>query len=122
MHFIYGPQLLVQTSAGLIQDFRNPETLPGSEQTDRKPSKLLKATSGPGEETLAEVGVITKQMEPKNIKREKLSSGDLTRLLDHASPEASTDALLDFTVAEASLIRSPLESKAHLFGGCGGHR
>ena len=96
-------------------------SLPGHKQTDRKPSKLLKAISGPGEETLAEVGVITKQVEPKNIKREKLSLGDLTGLLDHASPEASADPLLDFIVTEASLIRSPLESKAHLLGGCGGH-
>lgn len=59
---------------------------------------------------LAEAGVITKQMEPKKdkIKREKLDPSDITGLLDHASPEASGDPPLDFTVTEACLSQESI--------------
>lgn len=59
---------------------------------------------------LAEVGVIPKQMQPKTdkIKREKLDPSDITGLLDHASPEASADPRLDFTVTEACLSQESM--------------
>lgn len=91
----------------------------GHEYRKRKLSTLLKGLLGLGEETLAEVGILTKPMERKNPEKEKLDPGDVTGLLGHAPPEASAGLPLDFTVTEASSSQEALGMQSLRLGGRG---
>lgn len=76
--------------------------LPGHEHRNRKLSKLLKAYWNWERKHVLRLESFPRN-ESRKVKREKLTPGDITGLLDHASPEASADPPVDFTMIEASL-------------------
>lgn len=57
---------------------------------------------GLGEEMLAKVGGSSPSQWSREIKRMKLDPGDVTGLLDHASPEALADPALDFIATKGT--------------------
>lgn len=69
---------------------------------------------GLGEETLAEVGVLTKQMEQKNPEKEKLDPGDVTGLLGHAHLKPQQIHLWILQSQKPTRVRRPLERKAYV--------